>query len=83
MIFDGDEIKIGLAVENTVGSTGWQVIGDWINKEIEMGKDNLMRVPVDKISSTRAGIKAYKKLLNKINEWIEEKNTLIKEEQKK
>lgn len=83
MTFEGDDIKKGLAVEGMVRSNGWQIVDEWINEQIAIGKDKLLKVPIDKISSTRAKIKAYIELLNKINEYIEEKNRLIKEEQEK
>ena len=78
-----DDLGRGLAVESMVSNPGWQVIKDWIVEQIDNGKENLMRVPVDKISSTRARVKAYQQLLNRVIEFIEEKDKLLKEEQEK
>lgn len=78
-----DEITKGLRVEEMTLTEGWKIIEGIINEQIELGKENLLKVPLDKITSTRAKIKAYQFLLNKVKEIIDEKTKLLQEEQGK
>lgn len=78
-----DEITRGLRVEEMTLTEGWKIIEGIINEQIELGKENLLKVPLDKITSTRAKIKAYQFLLNKVKEIIDEKTKLLQEEQGK
>lgn len=66
-------------IEALLETNGWKLLETWIKVQIEIGKENLLKVPVDKVVSTRAKIKAYQSILNKVDEFLSEAK-FVKEE---
>ncbi len=72
-----DIIKRGEAMDVLVQMEGWKYLRDWLNKTVDFYKESLFMLnnrDLDRIQEMRIQGNAYRNILNKPKEWIDDKN---------
>ena len=76
-----DIIKRGEAMDTIIQMDGWKYLRDWLAKQVEFRKESLFLLSnknIEDIQELRIQGIAYRNILNKPKEWIDEKNRQLK-----
>ncbi len=78
---DEEIIRRGEAMETVLQMDGWKYLRDWLNGMVEVHKESLFSLnnkDIEKIQEMRIQGNAYRNVLNKPKEWIDEKDRTLK-----
>lgn len=67
------KLEKGNAIWDMTQSTGWQIIKNQIESEIEIETNELLDCPAEEVEQHRAAVKAYKKVLDMVETAEKEK----------
>ena len=84
--YDPDKIKSkGEAMEVMITTDGWKYLKEWMEDRVEKNTKMLIDIRQDdigKINDMRVLLAVFKGMIGRPQEWIDEKNKVIKKEAK-